>query len=157
MFRLKILFRSPTHTTMKRKTIGMVLLGLAAFALVGSGAAKLFAEPEAGMPARFLAMKSSSSLWPFPKRGSWASFLPPATLVALLPFSGLLKDRHFRLLALFLTPCFTLVLHFTTLRLLMVVLGWLTNFAHERFRADLTVRPSTPRYTKRPSGALLMD
>lgn len=41
---------------MKRKTIGMILLGLAAFALAGSGAAKLFAEPEATMPARVVSM-----------------------------------------------------------------------------------------------------
>lgn len=41
---------------MKRKTIGLILLGLAAFALAGSGAAKLFAEPEAGMSERMISM-----------------------------------------------------------------------------------------------------
>lgn len=34
----------------------MVLLGLVAFALVGSGMAKLFADPEAGTPARMIEM-----------------------------------------------------------------------------------------------------
>ena len=34
---------------MKRKTIGLILLGLAAFALAGSGIGKFFAEQEPGM------------------------------------------------------------------------------------------------------------
>lgn len=41
---------------MKKKTIGMILLGLAAFALVGSGAAKLFAAPEPGMSEHMISM-----------------------------------------------------------------------------------------------------
>ena len=41
---------------MKKKTIGMILLGLTAFALVGSGAAKLFAAPEPGMSEHMISM-----------------------------------------------------------------------------------------------------
>jgi hypothetical protein len=41
---------------MNKKTIGMALLGLAAFALAGSGAAKLFAAPEPGMSERMVSM-----------------------------------------------------------------------------------------------------
>ncbi len=41
---------------MKKKTIGLILLGFVAFALVGSGFAKLFAEPEPGTSERVMSM-----------------------------------------------------------------------------------------------------
>jgi hypothetical protein len=110
MFRLKILFRSPTHTTMKRKTIGMVLLGLAAFALVGSGAAKLFAEPEAGMPARFLAMKSYLAIIEFlivialaiPKTRKLGIILAASYFGGVIAFQWLIEGQAFPLVGVIL-------------------------------------------------------
>lgn len=88
---------------MKRKTIGMILLGLAAFALVGSGAAKLFAEPEAGMPERFLEMKTYLAIIEFlivaalaiPKTRKLGIILAASYFGGVIAFQWLVEGQAF--------------------------------------------------------------
>ena len=88
----------------------MVLLGLAAFALVGSGAAKLFAEPEAGMPARFLAMTSYLAIIEFlivialaiPKTRKLGIILAASYFGGVIAFQWLIEGQAFPLVGVIL-------------------------------------------------------
>jgi hypothetical protein len=88
---------------MKRKTIGMILLGFVAFALVGSGAAKLFAEPEAGMPERFLELKSYLAIieflivaaLAFPKTRKLGIILAASYFGGVIAFQWLVEEQAF--------------------------------------------------------------
>lgn len=95
---------------MKRKTIGMILLGLAAFALVGSGAAKLFAEPEAGMPERFLEMKTYLAIIEFlivaalaiPKTRKLGIILAASYFGGVIAFQWLVEGQAFPVIGVIL-------------------------------------------------------
>lgn len=91
---------------MKRKTIGMILLGLVAFALVGSGAAKLFAEPQPGVTERFLELKVYLAIIEFlivialaiPKTRKLGIILAASYFGGVIAFQWLVEEQPFPLI-----------------------------------------------------------
>ena len=110
---------------MKRSTIGLILLGLVAFALVGSGFGKLFGSPEEGTPERMIAMLPAMAVIEFlivaamviPKTRLLGIILAASYFGGVIAFQWLIEGQAFPLVGVIINTLLYVgaVLYYPTL------------------------------------------